>query len=164
MFILIFLLTGIYWIESCFSVADAEEYDQKILNLFVSETDGEDFKWELKAEEALMNNDGDPVLLKQIDLHYFIVSDGDFFMRGDQADVDLSANRVYMKGKIRAESHDGISLETETLLWDGTQRSISTQDRVSIKRPDLEIYGQGLEADLGLERIEIKADAKTVIY
>lgn len=162
--LLSFLLTAVCWENFGQLEVRAEEYDQKITNLCVIKTDGEDLKWELKAEEALMRKNGESAFLRQIDLHYFLVSGQDVVMRGDQAEADFSANLIYMKGGIRAESRQSISLETETLLWNGPQRSISTQDRVAIKRPDLEIYGQGLEADLDLERIKIKADAKTVIY
>lgn len=120
--------------------------------------------WELKADEAKVQESGERAILREINLRYFLVSGQDIVMRGDQAEVDFPNYLIAVMGGIRAESRMGLSLETETLLWDGKQRSLSTEDRVVIRRPNIEMSGQGLEADLDLEKIRIKADAKTVIY
>jgi LPS export ABC transporter protein LptC len=156
------------WIVPFYCMAGAPgkkpEYTQRFTDLCVSRVDGDAMTWELKADEAKVQENGERAILREIKLSYFLVSGQDVMMRGDQAEVDFPNNLIAVMGGIRAESRMGLSLETETLLWDGKQRSLSTKDRVVIKRPNIEMSGQGLEADLDLEKIRIKADAKTVIY
>ncbi len=162
-FLLLLLLADPYWHVSKGTWA-ANDYDQKITDLFLSRSDGVDLKWELRAEQAFFQSNGQKAMLTQIKLHYFIMNGNDVVIRSDKAEVELSTSQIFLKGGIQADSKEGISLATETLHWDGSQRSISTSDRVIIRMPDLEICGQGLEADLNLEKIEIKADAKTHIF
>ena len=140
------------------------EYNQRFTGLSISRVDGETMTWELKANEAMVQENGERAILRQINLNYFLVSGQDVVMRGDQAEVDFPNHLIFVKGGVRAESYFGLSLETETLLWNSKQRSISTKDWVMIRRSNIEMSGQGLEADLDLEKIKIKADAKTVIY
>ena len=139
------------------------EFSQKITDLCVRRVNGEELTWELRADEAMIQDSGERAILRRINLHYFLVSGQDVVMRGDQAEVDFSSNLIFVRGGIQAESHLGISLETESLIWNGNERHISTSDRVMIKRPNIKIFGKGLDADLSLENIKIRKNAKTVI-
>ncbi len=140
------------------------EYNQKIIDLCVSRVSGGDLNWELKADEALVQGNMERIRLWKINLHYFLVPGRDVVMKGERAEVYFPGSLISVQGGIRAESQLGLSLETESLVWDGEERMISTRDWVVIRRSNLEMCGQGLEADLDLEKIKIKADAKTVIY
>ena len=140
------------------------EYDQKVLDFCVSRMDGQDLSWELRADEGIVKAKEEQAFLQQINLRYYFVLGQDWVIKGEKAEVDFATNKIFIKGDIRAESIQGFFLETDSLLWNGANRSISTRDKVIIKRSNLEIYGQGMEADLGLEKILIKSDAKTVIY
>jgi LPS export ABC transporter protein LptC len=125
---------------------------------------GGDLNWELKADEAMVQGNMERVLLRNINLHYFLVPGRDVVMKGERAEVYFPASLISIQGGIRAESELGFSLVTESLIWNGEERLITTKDWVVIRRSNLEMCGQGLEADLDLERIKIKADAKTTIY
>jgi len=140
------------------------ENDQRITDLFVSRSDGEGLEWELRADLAIFEKGGEKALLQNIKLHYFIESGNDVHMSSSSAEVDFNTNKVFLKGEIRAESKEGIFLEADTLVWDGNLRSISTHERVLIKRDNIVVNGLGLEADLNLEKMKIKANAKTIIY
>jgi len=166
--ILFFLFIIFLLAVPLFSVAKApnrkSEYSQKIIDFCVSRINGGDLRWELKANDAMVQDNMERALLREISLHYFLVPGRDVIMKGDQAEVYFPNNLVTVKGGIKAESKLGLSLETETLIWNGDKRLISTQDWVVIRRPNLEMSGKGLEADLDLENIKIKANAKTIIY
>jgi LPS export ABC transporter protein LptC len=161
--LLMFLQTGPF-ISMAGIPSERVDYNQKIMDLCVSQVNGEDLNWELRADEAMFQNTGDRAILRQINLHYFLEPGRDIFMKGDQAEVDFSTQVISVQGGIRAETKFGLSIETETLIWNGSERLISTKDRVIIRNPSLEMQGQGLEADLNLKKIKIKADAKTVIH
>jgi len=139
-------------------------YNQKITDLCVRRVSGDALSWELRADEAMVQDDGERAFLRRINLHYFLVPGQDVFLRGDQAEVDFPSNLIHVQGGIKAESYLGIYLETESLIWNGNARLISTSDSVLIKRPNIEMFGKGLEADLHLENIKIKKNAKTVIH
>ena len=140
------------------------EYNQKIIDLCVRRVSGGDLNWELKAHEAMLMDNMESIRLQKIDLHYFLVPGRDVFMKGESAEVYFPDSLISVQGGVKTESQLGLSLETESLIWDGGERMISTQDWVFIRRTNMEMSGQGLEADIDLERIKIKANAKTVIY
>jgi LPS export ABC transporter protein LptC len=140
------------------------EYSQKITALQVSRVTEEDLRWELKADEAMVRENGESAVLRRIALRYFLVPGQDIVLSGDRGVADFSTNTITVQGEVRAESYLGISLETESLVWNGNERAITTQDRITIRRPNMEMSGRGMEADLDLESIRIKKDAKTVIY
>jgi len=140
------------------------EYSQKITALQVSRVTEEDLRWELNADEALVQENGEGAVLRRIALRYYLVPGQDIVLSGDRAVADFSTNTITVQGEVRAESYLGISLETGSLVWNGNEQVITTQDRITIRRPNMEMSGRGLEADLNLERIRIRADAKTIIY
>jgi len=148
----------------CMAGSGTSEYSQKITALQVSRVTEEDLRWELKADEALVRENGEGAVLRRIALRYYLVPGQDIVLSGDRAVADFSTNTITVQGAVRAESYLGVSLETESLVWNGNERAITTQDRITIRRPNMEMSGCGLEADLDLERIQIRADAKTVIY
>jgi LPS export ABC transporter protein LptC len=165
---LFFLLIMFLLAAPFFCVAKAPsrkaEYNQKIIDLCVNRVSGGDLNWELKADEAMVQDNMERIRLRKINLHYFLVPGQDVVMKGERAEVYFPGSLISVQGGIRAESELGLSLETESLVWNGEERLITTKDWVNIRRSNLEMSGQGLEADLDLERIKIKADAKTIIY
>lgn len=160
---IIFLLAAPFF---CVANAPCEksEYNQKIIGLCVSRVSGGDLNWEIQAGEAVVQDNMERIRLWKFNLHYFLVPGRDVVMNGERAEVYFPGSLIFVQGGIRAESQLGLSLETESLLWNGEERIISTKDWVVIRRSNLEMCGQGLEADLDLEKIKIKADAKTIIY
>ncbi|MGA1840416.1 MAG: LPS export ABC transporter periplasmic protein LptC [bacterium] len=166
--VLFFLLMIFLFAAPYFSVAKAPsektEYNQKIIDLCVNRVSGGDLNWELKADEAMVRGNMEHIRLRKINLHYFIVPGKDVFMEGERAEVYFPDSLISIQGGVRAESELGLSLETESLVWNGEERFITTKDWVVIRRLNLEMCGQGLEADLDLERIKIESDAKTTIY
>jgi LPS export ABC transporter protein LptC len=165
---LFFLLIMFLLAAPFFCVAKApsrkSEYNQKIKDLCVSRVSGGDLNWELKADEAMVQDNMERIRLRKINLHYFLVPGRDVIMKGERAEVYFPDSLISVQGGIRAESQLGLSLETESLVWNGEERLISTKEWVVIRKSNLEMCGQGLEADLDLEKIKIKANAKTVIY
>lgn len=148
----------------CMAGPGAYEYSQKITALHVSRVTEEDLRWELTADEALVRENGERAVLRRVALRYYLVPGQDIVSSGDQAVADFSTNTITVQGEVRVKSYLGISLDTESLVWNGNERAITTQERITIRRPNMEMSGCGLEADLDLERIRIRADAKTVIY
>jgi LPS export ABC transporter protein LptC len=167
-FALFFLLIMFILAAPFFCIAKAPskkaEYNQKIIDLCVNRVTGGDLNWELRADEAMVQGNMERIRLRKINLHYFLVPGRDVVMKGERAEVYFPESLISIQGGIRAESELGLSLETESLVWNGEERLITTKDWVVIRRSNIEMCGQGLEADLDLERIKIKADAKTVIY
>lgn len=146
------------------AIGETTDYDQKISGLSVTKSVDEDLTWNLVAEQAFLKGNGDSALLENIKLHYFLKQGDEVVMTSEKAAVEFSKNQIFLQGSIRANAKRGIMLETESLYWNGSQGSITTPDKVLIKRSDFEIRGQGLDADIDLERIKIKANAETIIY
>lgn len=154
-------LTGHMLINAAASNA---EYEQEIIDFSITSSEGDTLKWELQAVEALVQNSKNRAFLQKVNLNYFLLSGQHAVIKSKKAEVDLSSSLISLQGQVRTESPRGMVLETESLLWDGSQKTISTQDYITIKDANFELSGQGLNADLELEKITIRSHAKTIIY
>ncbi len=76
----------------------------------------------------------------------------------NQATDDLEA-----RGDVRVASDDGALLTTEILFWDHQKAKIHTDEYVVITRGEDVLSGFGLEADPGLDRVDIKREVKGTV-
>jgi LPS export ABC transporter protein LptC len=115
-----------------------------------------DTRWVLRADTASVFRDR-----KRVEMLAFTV---DFF-DGDRHVSTLTADRGVLmqatddleaRGDVRVVSDDGAMLRTELLYWDHARALIHTADPVEITRGEDVLTGVGLEADPGLDRVDLK--------
>lgn len=133
--------------------------DMILLGVRVIEDRAGERLWEAAAERAtvfegeartLLTRGAEPV---RITLH----SEGRRLESvADRVTVRMDRREVVLEGGIVARSDQGITLRTERLTWSGERRSLETDAPVTLERAGLTIDGQGMEADLTLERLRLK--------
>ena len=77
-------------------------------------------------------------------------------LTSNKAEVNQSSNDMKAIGNVVAVSDSGISLYSNTLLWDSKNEKLRTKDKIMITTLDEDtLYGIGFESDSDLENWKI---------
>ena len=77
-------------------------------------------------------------------------------LNSNKAEVNQRSNDMKAIGNVVAVSDSGISLYSETLLWDSKNEKLRTKDKIMITTLDQDtLYGIGFESDSDLENWKI---------
>ena len=77
-------------------------------------------------------------------------------LTSNKAEVDQSSNDMRAIGNVVAISDSGISLYSNTLIWDSKNEKLRTKDKIMITTLDEDtLYGIGFESDSNLENWKI---------
>ena len=77
-------------------------------------------------------------------------------LNSNKAEVNQSSNDMKAIGNVVAVSDSGISLYSETLVWDSKNEKLRTKDKIMITTLDQDtLYGIGFESDSDLENWKI---------
>ena len=77
-------------------------------------------------------------------------------LTSNRAEVDQSSNDMKAIGNVVAVSDSGISLYSNTLIWDSKNEKLRTKDKIMITTLDEDtLYGIGFESDSDLENWKI---------
>ncbi|MGA1875544.1 MAG: LPS export ABC transporter periplasmic protein LptC [bacterium] len=137
--------------------------DVRVEGMELSETDGEDLEWNLKAEKAELYEKEGVAYLKNITLAYSVENGKKIVLTGDRGRINLSEKRVFLEGNVKASSYE-IQLKTEALSWLREERMLMTEEPVWLRNENVEITGRGMVADMDLWKIKLKEEVKTTIY
>jgi LPS export ABC transporter protein LptC len=122
-----------------------------------------DTRWLLHADTASVFRDRKRVETERVEIEFF---------DGDRRISTLTANRGVLlqatddleaRGNVRVVAEDGAVLRTEVLFWDHRRSRIHTDDPVTITRGDDVLRGVGLEADPGLDRVDLKREVRGTV-
>jgi LPS export ABC transporter protein LptC len=137
--------------------------DIHVEGMELSEIDGEDLEWNLKAEKAELYEKEGVAYLKNITLTYSIENGKKIVLTGDRGRINLPEKRVFLEGNVKASSYQ-IQLKTEALSWFREERTLMTEEPVWLRNENVEITGRGMVADMDLWKIKLKEEVKTAIY
>jgi LPS export ABC transporter protein LptC len=115
-----------------------------------------DVRWVLQADSASVFRDRKRVEAEWVEIDFF---DGDEPMSTLTADRGIllqNTDDLEARGNVRVVTTDGDLLKTEVLFWDHQRSLIHTDEYVEITRGDNVLTGVGLEADPGLNRVDLK--------
>lgn len=77
-------------------------------------------------------------------------------LTSNRAEVDQSSNDMKAIGNVVAVSDSGISLYSNTLIWDSKNEKLRTKDKIMITTLEKDtLYGIGFESDSDLENWKI---------
>ena len=77
-------------------------------------------------------------------------------LTSNKAEVNQSSNDMKAIGNVVAVSDSGISLHSNTLIWDSKNEKLRTKDKIMITTLDEDtLYGIGFESDSDLENWKI---------
>lgn len=119
-----------------------------------------DTRWVLQADTASVFRDRKRVEAQEVTIDFY---DGERHvskLTSDRGVLLQTTDDLEARGHVRVVTDDGAILKTEVLFWDHQRSRIHTDDAVEITRGDDVLTGIGLEADPGLDRVDLKRNVR----
>lgn len=122
-------------------------------------------KFILSAESANFFQEQGKGILKNFSITYIYNEGKKIIISGTSAEVNINENKdfsedlsianIYSGEKITAVSSEGYRFETKKLLWNGAKKVISTKEPITFYGSNFKLTGEGLNADINNEQVEI---------
>ena len=119
-----------------------------------------DTAWVLRADSASVFRDRKRVETERVTIDFL---DGDRHVSTLTADRGVllqTTDDLEAHGHVKVVADDGAVLQTEVLFWDHQRSRIHTDAPVRITRGDDVITGVGMEADPGLDQVDLKKEVR----
>ena len=133
--------------------------DMTFLGVRVVEDEAGERLWEVAADRAVVfKGAGRAVLTREKEpVRITLYSDGRRLeATAERAVIWMQRREVRLEGSILARSDQGITLRTDWVTWSADRRSLETDAPVTLERAGLIVEGEGMEADLTLERMMLR--------
>ena len=144
--------------------AAAPEPDEDILlkGLQYSEWEGDRLSWSMVAERTRYHHDQKKATLEVVEVTFFPASGGKMFLWAGVVDYDLETKNLAARESVRGRSDQGYVFFTESLLYDGHKREVSTDDKVTLEKDRLTIQGVGMKGSLGDHKFRLLSAVSAV--
>ena len=157
-------LSGLSGKSQAFLPARAGEIPRlEIQNFKLIQTAGEKKQWELEAISALEYEEGTEIQIKETMIKFFKDNKIVLTLKAQEGIVDLKTKDIKIAGNVDAISSDGLELKTESLQWFAMNEKLVTDDHIVLTRAGMKIEGKGLEADVGLGKLQVKKSARVEV-
>jgi LPS export ABC transporter protein LptC len=127
----------------------------EINDLVVVETKGGQKRWEMKAERASIEGDGELVVVKGLRMTFLMEDTPVSEIRAETANIRRMGKEVEMGGKVWIKSSDGFLLTAKKLLLDVERDTVSIPGEIQIVKGGSRIKGYDLSSDTGLRYIRL---------
>jgi LPS export ABC transporter protein LptC len=119
-----------------------------------------DTEWVLEADTASVFRERKMVVAERVSIDFFDGPRHVSRLIADQGVLHQATDDLEARGHVRVATDDGAVLTTDVLFWDHQRAKIYTEEYVEIVQgPDV-LAGYGLEADPGLDRVEIRRQVR----
>ena len=160
--LIFFLVLNLFGCGSSYEEAIINEKsnnpDQESWGVTIILTDGGIIRAKIKSGHLEKYNEKEFILLDSMVIVDFY-DDQELHtstLTSNQAEVDQSSNDMRAIGNVLAQSDSGISLYTDTLIWDSNNEKMSTINPVMITTEENDtLYGVGFESDSDLKNWKI---------
>lgn len=119
-----------------------------------------DTEWVLQADTASIFRQKKRVIAERVAIDFFEDEEHVSRLTAKQGVLHQATDDLEARGDVRVATDDGALLTTELLFWDHQKAKIHTEEYVELTRGEDVLTGYGLEADPGLDRVDIKREVK----
>lgn len=119
-----------------------------------------DTEWILRADTASVYREKKRVVAEDVRIDFFEGDKHVSMLTADQGVLLQATDDLEARGHVHVTTEDGAVLTTEVLFWDHQRAKIHTDEYVEIHQSGNVLSGYGLDADPGLNRVEIQRDVK----
>jgi len=151
--------TGGLRLPASFAPPPGRRPDVTLLGVRVVEDRAGERLWEVAADRAVVfEGEGRTLLTREEEpVRITLYTDGRSLESvADRVVVRADRREVFLEGSITARSDQGVVLRTDHLTWSADRRTLETDARVTLERGGLTVEGEGMEADLTLERLTLR--------
>jgi LPS export ABC transporter protein LptC len=144
--------------------AAVPETDEDILlkGLRFAEWEGDRLSWSMKAERTRYHHDQKKATLEEVEVTFFPTSGGKMLLWAEVVDYDLETRDLAARQSVRGRSDQGYVFVTENLFYDGHEREVSTDDKVTLEKDRLTIQGVGMKGSLRDHRFRLLSGVSAV--
>jgi LPS export ABC transporter protein LptC len=122
-----------------------------------------DTEWILHSDTASVFRETKRVVAENVRIDFFEGEKHVSQLTADQGILLQATDDLEARGHVRVTTEDGAVLSTEVLFWDHQRAKIHTDEYVEIHQDGNVLAGYGLEADPGLDRVEILRDVRGTV-
>jgi LPS export ABC transporter protein LptC len=119
-----------------------------------------DTEWVLEADTASVFRERKTVVAERMTIDFLDGPRRVSRLIADQGVLNQATDDLEARGHVRVTTDDGAVLTTEVLFWDHQSAKIHTEEYVEITQGSDVLAGYGLEADPGLDRVEIRRQVR----
>ncbi len=145
-------------VETDNKVNEAKDSDQQIGDFSLSGY-GEKGKksWDLAGKSADIFNE--VVKLKEVVGNHYAEKDN-INLTADNGDFNKSSGVVHLENNVVITTSSGSKLTTDSLDWDRKQQIVSTLDKVSLQRSDMNLTGEGAKGHTALNQVALEKNVR----
>jgi LPS export ABC transporter protein LptC len=119
-----------------------------------------DTRWVLSADSASVFREKKRVEAQPVEINFFEEDRHVSVLTADLGILLQATDDLEARGNVTVVTDEGTVLKTEVLFWDHQRSLIYTDEFVRIEKGEDVLTGVGMEADPGLNRIDIKESVR----
>jgi LPS export ABC transporter protein LptC len=145
-------------VETTKTTTEVNNSDQQIGDFSLSGY-GEKGKksWDLAGKSADILNE--VVKLKEVVGNHYAEKDN-INLTADDGDFDKKSGVVHLENNVVITTSSGAKLTTNSLDWDRKQQIVSTLDRISLQRSDMNLTGEGARGQTALKQVALEKNVR----
>jgi len=137
--------------------------DMQLGNIHYEQTNQDAFKeWELNAQSAQYFKNENKIVLQSIALTFYSDEGKRYNLTAEQGELYTDSNNLKVSGNVFVDTEEGYQVRTDSFQYNATERTIVTDDKVTLKSKDLVMTGKGMIVDLEEERLRILGDVRAL--
>ncbi len=136
---------------------------QETKDFFLTETEGEETKWDIRALSAEFLSGG-LVVLKKVKINFYEKGEKVLNVKADSGCFDKVSQNVHLEGNIIGVTNRGETFITQSLDWVSAEKKIETSDKIKITGQNIIVNTQNLVFYPALNKMILKKNVKAEIY
>jgi len=114
------------------------------------------------AERTRYHHQEKKASLEQVEVTFFPATGGKMLLWANLVDYDVQTKDLNASDSVRGKSDQGYDFVTESLLYDGDKREVSTDDKVTLEKDRLTIQGTGMKGSLADHKFRLLSEVRAV--
>lgn len=130
---------------------------QKLVDFTYTQNAQGNIQWQVKAAMARQDPQRNTTKLKQPHITYYQAGRfGTVKLKAQQGELVSDAKQMRVWGDVHITTSNGYEATTQRLLWNGTERTLSTKAPVSLTGPDMQLQGRGLTLHMPSGKVAVQ--------
>ena len=138
------------------------EEDILVEGIGFSEWEEDRLIWQMGAERTRYHHEEKKASLERVEVTFFPASGGKMLLWANLVDYDLRTRGLRASDSVRGKSDQAYDFSTESLLYDGDKREVTTDDKVTLEKDRLTIQGTGMQGSLSDHRFRLLSEVRAV--
>lgn len=136
---------------------------QQTKGFFLTETEGGETKWDIRASSAEFLS-GNLVVLKKVKINFYEKGKKVLTVKADSGHFNKVSQNLHLEKNITGVTSRGETFVTRSLDWISAEQKIETSDKIKIVGQNIIVNAQDLVFYPALNKMILKKNVRTEIY